>query len=378
MQQIKPRKSLFKRVTRKIHLWLGLATAIPLFVIAVTGIILSTIFLMEDVEKEFLGGEAFFANNSEIASNVSHVFEIAKSYEVDGYKLALIRFPEKKSGEVTMRFFDTNRNFKQIIFEQSSKKELSVKTIENGTTFEKWILKLHHTFLFEETGQTIAGFVGIILCFMCISGLIIWLPKLPVSTSYLKNISMPKFSLKGRALNINLHKSFGIWIFAVLLVVAFTGTFLIFTKQFNQMVATVSPVRDFKKTQVKHDFSSDVEFDSIVKNAMEATHNREIIAVQFPQKDEPFRFTIRPDNYTQGRHGISVFVASDGKVLEVRNPSDYSKGENFLMWLGMLHKGIGLGAFGFLWRIVQIVCGVGILLFAYTGIMIWCKKPKKV
>ena len=128
-------------------------------------------------------------------------------------------------------------NFKQIIFEQSSKKELSVKTIENGTTFEKWILKLHHTFLFEETGQTIAGFVGIILCFMCISGLIIWLPKLPVSTSYLKNISMPKFSLKGRALNINLHKSFGIWIFAVLLVVAFTGTFLIFSAS-SQMIMT--------------------------------------------------------------------------------------------------------------------------------------------
>ena len=104
MQQIKPRKSLFKRVTRKIHLWLGLATAIPLFVIAVTGIILSTIFLLEDIEKEFSRGEAFFSNKNEISLQVSQIVEIGKSYEVDGYKLALIRFPEKRSGEVTMRF----------------------------------------------------------------------------------------------------------------------------------------------------------------------------------------------------------------------------------------------------------------------------------
>ena len=189
MQQVKPKKSLFRRVTKKIHLWLGLATAMPLFVIAVTGIILAIIFLVEDVEKEFLGGEAFFSNKNEISLQVSQIVELGKSYEVDGYKLSLVRFPEKKSGEVTMRFFDSTRNFKQIFFEQNSKKELSVKKIENGTTFEKWILKLHHTFLFEETGKTIAGFVGIILCVMCISGLIIWLPKFPVQAFHLKNIS---------------------------------------------------------------------------------------------------------------------------------------------------------------------------------------------
>ena len=378
MNQIKPKKSLFKRVTKKIHLWLGFATTIPLFVIAVTGIILSTIFLMEDVEKEFLGGEAFFSNKNEISLQVSQIVEIGKGYEVDGYKLALIRFPEKKSGEVTMRFFDSNRNFKQIIFEQNSEKALSVKTIENGTTFEKWILKLHHTFLFEETGKTIAGFVGIILCIMCISGLIIWLPKFPVQAFHLKNISVPKFSLKGRAVNVNLHKSFGIWLFAVLLILAFTGTFLIFTKQFNQMVSMVSPVRDFRKTEVKYKPDETIDFKNLVQNVAEATQNREILVVQFPQKDEPFRFTIRPDNYTQGRHGIFVFVSSDGKVLEVRNPHYYSKGESFLMWLGMLHKGVGLGKFTIVWRIVQIVCGVGILLFTYTGFMIWWKKPKKV
>ena len=251
MQQVKPKKSLFKRVTKKIHLWLGLATAIPLFVIAVTGIILSTIFLLEDIEKEFSRGEAFFSNKNEISLQASQIVEIGKSYEVDGYKLALIRFPEKKSGEVTMRFFNSNRNFKQIIFKKNSEKALSIKKIENGTTFEKWILKLHHTFLFEETGKTIAGFVGIILCAMCISGLIIWLPKFPVQAFHLKNISVPKFSLKGRALNVNLHKSFGIWLFVFLLILAFTGTFLVFTKQFNQMVSTFSPVRDFRKTEVK-------------------------------------------------------------------------------------------------------------------------------
>ena len=78
MQQVKPKKSPFKRVTKKIHLWLGFATTIPLFVIAVTGIILSTIFLMEDVEKEFLGGEAFFSNKNEISRQASQIVEIGK------------------------------------------------------------------------------------------------------------------------------------------------------------------------------------------------------------------------------------------------------------------------------------------------------------
>jgi uncharacterized iron-regulated membrane protein len=163
----------------------------------------------------------------------------------------------------------------------------------------------------------------------------------------------------------------------VLLIVAFTGTFLAFTKQFNQMVSMASPVRDFKKSDVQYQPNYTVDFQTLVQNVVESTKNRAIISMQFPQKNEPYRFTIRPENYTEGRHGISVFVASDGKVLEVRNPQDYSKGENFLMWLGMLHKGIGLGNFGIVWRIIQIVCGIGIILFAYTGIMIWVKKPQK-
>jgi uncharacterized iron-regulated membrane protein len=377
MNQIKPKKSLFKRVTKKIHLWLGLATTIPLFVIAVTGIILSTLFLVDDVEKKFAHDEAFFSNKSEIANSVSQIIDFGKNYEIDGYKLALVRFPEGKSGEITMRFLDSNRHFKQIILQKYPNEDLILHKIENGTTFEKWILKLHHTFLFEETGETIAGFFGIILCVMCISGLIIWLPKLPVPAFHLKNISVPKFSLKGRALNINLHKSFGIWLFAVLLIVAFTGTFLAFTKQFNQMVSMASPVRDFKKSDVQYQPNYTVDFQTLVQNVVESTKNHAIISIQFPQKNEPYRFTIRPENYSEGRHGISVFVASDGKVLEVRNPKDYSKGENFLMWLGMLHKGVGLGNFGIVWRIIQIVCGIGVILFAYTGIMIWVKKPKK-
>ncbi len=377
MQQIKPKKSLFKRVTKKIHLWLGFATTLPLLIISVTGIILSTLFLVKDVEKEFSHGEAFFSNKSEISRSVLQIVDFGKNYEIDGYKLAFIRFPEGESGEITMRFLDSNRNSKQVIIEKTPNEALILHKIENGTTFEKWILKLHHTLLFGETGETIAGFVGIILCVMCISGLIIWLPKLPVQAFHLKNISVPKFSLKGRALNVNLHKSFGIWLFAGLLIVAFTGTFLAFTKQFNQMVSSVSPVRDFKKTQVQHEQKQAANFQTLVQNVVESTGNRAIISIQFPQKDEPYRFTIRPENHTQGRHGISVFIAGDGTVLEIRNPKDYSKGENFLMWLGMLHKGVGLGNAGIIWRIVQIFCGIGVILFAYTGFMIWLRKPKK-
>jgi len=334
------------------------------------------IFINDEVKTSISNAESYVATPSDI----KYIVDISKNYETDDFKLALIRFPEKTDGEITMRFFDSKKNMKQVILEP---KTFNVIKFENGNTFEKFILKLHHTLLFKDGGEVFVGFIGFILCIICISGVIIWFPKIPINISQVKNISIPKFSLHGRALNINLHKSFGIWMAIFLLVVGFTGTFLVFSKEFQSAVSHFSMVRDFKKTAVEYQLNNGqlkgVDIELIAKNVIlsvsEISEIHTILAVHFPQTNDPYRFTIRPNNYKTGGHGISVFVMQNGTILEIRDPINYSKGEKFLMWLGMLHKGSGMGV---IWRCLQVIFGSSILLFAYTGLMIWWKKPKKL
>lgn len=350
------RKPLWRRIARTVHLWLGLAVIIPLTVISITGIILAGIFLNKEIRNNISPATRYISTSAEIG----WIVNIADSYEKDGFLMSSIRMPEKADGEITVHFTNPeNSGIMRVILEPVS---LRIIKTEYGNGVERAIIKLHSSFLING-GKTVVGFIGIVLCVMSVSGVIVWIPR----SGHVKNSSIPRFSLRGKALYINLHKSFGIWSAVFVTVIGFTGTALVFPKQFRYLISPFSSVRDLK-SMPKSGFSGNTDIQNVVANAMESVPNNGVISIQFPQKpDDPYRFILRP---IEERYGISVFVDGGGKVFEVREPNRYSSGEKFMMWLGFLHKGNGMGI---LWRLLQVFFGTALLLFIITGFLIWVK-----
>jgi len=61
------------------------------------------------------------------------------------------------------------------------------------------------------------------------------------------------------------------------------------------------------------------------------------------------------------------------RILELRDPRQFSTGESFLAWQRALHVGSGLG-WG--WRILVFLSGFLPLLFAITGFAMWLTKRR--
>lgn len=348
-------KPLWKRIVRKVHLWISLTIMLPLVFIATTGILLSGIFVTKEIQNSFSYAQNYIVTPAEIGKIVN----VTNDYTKDGFQINSIRIPEKITGEITV-YLTQNNDIMRVMMEPQS---LRIIKTEYGNTLEKVIEKLHSSF-FLEKGKTIVGFIGVFLCIVCISGVIIWIPK----RNNLKNSAIPRFSLRGRALYVNLHKAFGIWCALFLVVIGLTGVSLALTKQFRDIISHFSYTEDFKMP--KSQIYQNINIENIVMNAMNSVKNNGIIAVQMPKKfDDPYQIILRQD----ARYKISIFVDGSGKILEIRNPKKFSNGAKFMLWMGFIHKGTGMGI---MWRVLQIFFGGTIVLFSITGFLIWVKKKK--
>lgn len=100
--------------------------------------------------------------------------------------------------------------------------------------FFRTLKKFHASLLIPGYfGKSIVGVLGLVLIFMCVSGLIIWWPK----PGFLKHALRFKFSSTGKKFHRDLHGAIGFWMLIPLTVSSVTGIYLIYfkTKQSNKL-----------------------------------------------------------------------------------------------------------------------------------------------
>lgn len=401
-----------------LHRWLGLITALFLFITGITGAVISWDHELDDWLNPHLNeapskGQALPA--LELARQVEarypqvRVTSLPLTVE-SGESLSL--FVQPKVDPATGRLFEPG--FNQVFLDPVSGEELGKRqwgavwpiTSENFVSF---LYKLHFSLHFPEMfgtdrwGVWLLGIIAIGWTIDCFIGFYLTLPArrraksaddamaddaVPAGRTFWQRWQ-PAWLIRWRAgnykLNYDLHRAFGLWTWILLFILAFTAFSLnLFREVFLPVMSTVSQVTptpfDQRPRQPRHEpITPQLGFAEVLGRATEKAAERNwaepagrafytqsfgIYGVEF--------FAPGADHGAGGvGHKRLYFDGQDGRYLGDRVPWQGTAADIFVQAQFPLHSGRILGLPG---RILISVMGLIVAMLSVTGVYVWWKK----
>jgi uncharacterized iron-regulated membrane protein len=238
----------------------------------------------------------------------------------------------------------------------------------------KILMAFHWTLLLGVNNAYIIGGLGIVLLLSVVLGAWLWRPR---GGDWRLGLKV-KWGASRERIVYDLHRSVGIFMAAILLVMLATGAAMIFKPATRAAVTFFSVVRgepDFGKSTPAAGqapigvgeaiASADAIFPDgrvlwvLLPNAPNGVYVIGKQALDEPSRSRTFR-NVGVDQYS-------------GRVLHVQDRNSFTAGETFLEWLYPLHSG---EAFGDLGRPFTLLIGVTPLILYITGLMRWRGKRR--
>ncbi len=242
-----------------------------------------------------------------------------------------------------------------------------------GSALMSIIYDLHWRLLLGDAGRTIVGLLGLCLMVSLATGLYLWWPGRGTVASALtiKRGASPK------RLNFDLHRTLGLYSAVVLLVIVFSGVYMIFPHYVTRAVEMFSPVTTEYPAQLRSSprpGARPIPISRAVAIADSVFPKAELKFVVLPEGPQGvYQVTKRKPGEARRSGGASrVFIDQySGEVLMVQDPDGMTAGDVFLAWQFSLHNG---EAFGLAGRWVVFAAGLVPLALYVTGLVIWWNK----
>lgn len=235
-----------------------------------------------------------------------------------------------------------------------------------------FFVRFHYSLAFGESGKTLVGIVSLFLFFSVLTGLIVWWPnsgKLWQALTIKRNASIERF-------NFDLHKCVGFYFSIPLLIVLFSGIYLVFTPYVTGLVSLFSPLKPDPEKVISepNDTPPPISLDQVVAITNKHFPDGEYRWIFFPQDQQGVYRVVkratREINQTRPRRTLWL-NQYNGNILYKSDLKSDSVGDIFLQWLYPLHNG---EAFGLTGRIIIFITGFAPLILYVTGIMRWLQK----
>jgi uncharacterized iron-regulated membrane protein len=235
---------------------------------------------------------------------------------------------------------------------------------------------LHHQLWAGDTGAVVTGIMAIFIALTLCIAIYLWWPgrkrlRQKLSPTPLRTT----FTTAAR-----LHDWLGIWIVAVLIVLAVSGLYLAQPEWMQPVLAMVpETVRDTNATQPTQ-CASAIGFDEAIARARRFAPNGTLAAVQTEDLktwDIVFR---EPGSSTALRETHVKADLHCGAVALLHSPASHGARTGVQSWLTSLHDGT---AFGMPGRILVTLSGIAPLVLFWSGIRMWLRRrgwigPKRV
>lgn len=237
----------FKKLTRKIHLWLGLSSGLVVLILGITGCILAFELEIRSLTESFRNVKV----ENRAVLPPSELKAIAEKYLASKKALG-IEYPGKDKAAVAA-YYD-EKEYELLFMNPYSGEVLKHKNMNKD--FFRIVLDGHYyLWLPNDIGQPIAASATLVFLVMMISGLILWWPKNKAAKKQRFTI---KWSAGWRRKNYDLHNVLGFYMTWIAIFLAITG--LVFGFQWfarslywitsggETMVEHTHPVSDTTKT----------------------------------------------------------------------------------------------------------------------------------
>jgi uncharacterized iron-regulated membrane protein len=347
-----------KPVLKTIHTWIGIVSGVFLSVIALTG---SVILFRAEFERISLPPHDVGTHRATIdqaGAAVAHLLPDAT--------MRRVRLPNGTDDLYVFQIQSNRKRTERLVVDSSTAQVI-------GSIQPNWVdrmVDLHRNLLSGSTGRSIVGGFGIVLFVLSATGLLMWLCS---ARNWRAWISIRRRGSRVR-FNYELHRAAGLWSYAFLALISFTGIELAFPNVFRDAVQSMTGkpanVKSPKVAGAKAALSLD-EYVRIGRAAMPDGVPMELRLPDKPKSPIDLRMYRAGDLAPNGNH---VYLdPTTGAVLMVDRIVDRPLGGRFLAAMSPLHYAQfgGLTA-----KIAWALFGLAPLLLFVTGLFAWWRPAK--
>ena len=385
-----------RRAISLLHRWLGLFTAVFLAIAGLTGAVISW-----DHELDELLNPRFYHAQSARPQAVAseRALELADQVERKDPRLRVTYLPLSAEPEHTLQLFVGPRfdeasakpyelGFNQLALDPKDA-EVQGQRMWGDVSLKRehllpFLYRLHYSMHLPEafgidTGLLFMGIVAIVWALDCFFAL--WL-SFPSRKVWRKSFAF-RFREGPTKLNFDLHRSGGVWVWGVLLMLAVTAVSMNLRSQVMRPIvslfSTLSESPFDKQPASEGKIEPGIDRAGILTIARKAAAQRGIEApagALFYSPDYSVYGVgfFRP-GFDHGDGGLGnpwlYFDARDGKAVGSEIPGTGSAGDIFMQAQFPLHSG---RIFGLAGRIFISLMGLVVAMLSVTGIVIWAKK----
>ncbi len=388
-----------------LHRWFGLGVAVFLFISGATGAIISWDHELDAALNPtlFHANSANSANPGTVAGTPKPGLELANIVEAREPKLRVTYvMNESEPGHTSSMMVEPRLDpatgkpyelsYNQIAVDPVTA-EIQGKRMWGAISLSPenllpFLYKLHYTMHLPEVGGIelgiwLMGIIGIVWALDCFIAL--WL-SFPNWKSWRKSFAF-RWKDGGHKLNFDLHRSGGVWVWGLLLILAVTSVSMNLNNQVMtplvKMFSTVTPTAFDTRTPVAPDkvVEPKVSREQVTRLAVEEGKRRgfEVPAggVFYSSMFGLYGVGFFEAGNDHGDVGLGnawlYFDAATGAPAGTRIPGTGSAGDLFIQAQFPLHSGRILGLPG---RIFISFMGALVAMLSVTGVVIWMRKRK--
>ncbi|WP_339068798.1 PepSY-associated TM helix domain-containing protein [Teredinibacter turnerae] len=373
-----------------LHRWFGLFTAVFLFVAGATGAIISW-------DHELDGALNPQMYHAQWQGEAQSPLVLADRFEAENPNLIVTFLPLELAAGDALNIFvkgrseqaDQNLTYNQVAIHPESG-EVQAKRMWGDVSLSRenllpFLYKLHYSMHLPDVGGIEAGilFMGIVSIVWILDSFVAIAISFPARRSWQKSFLF-RWKSGGYKLNFDLHRSGGVWVWALLLIIAVTSVSM------NLGFQVVRPVVNAISPLTPSPFETQT-FNAYSTPALSRAEAVELARIEAPKHDitDPIGglFYARDYNlygigfFTPGNsHGDGglgnpwlYFDGNTGAYVGATIPGEGSAGDIFMQAQFPLHSGRILGVTG---RVIMSFLGALIAMLSITGIVIWARKRK--
>lgn len=378
-----------RHILRVLHRWMGLFTAVFLAISGLTGAVISWDHELDAA----LNPQMYKAQWQQPQS----ALDLANQFEASAPDLMVSFLPLQHEPGHALNIFVSPRTsqakqsltYNQVAMHPESGAvqatrlwgEISLAR-ENLLPF---LYKLHYSMHLPdiaslETGILLMGLVAMVWSLDCVVALLI---SFPSTRNWRKSFAF-RLNRGAYKLNFDLHRSGGVWLWALLLILAVTSVSMNLEHQVvRPLVNTISPLSPSPFTNASYaEFSApEISRENIILIAANYAEQKGI--------DEPMGGIFYSSDFnlygvgffepgnSHGDGGLGntwlYFNGADGSYSGATIPGQGSAGDIYMQAQFPLHSGRILGIWG---RVIMSIMGIAVAGLSITGIVIWARKRR--
>lgn len=373
-----------RQIISWLHLYLGLASGLIVFIVAITG----CIYVFQRDIYEFVNHDKVFIQHVENHKQVP-LIELKKTAEsaIKGKKITFITtYTEpnrtwefvsyKSSNPDAFFYFDTIDYYLSILINPYTGHIVSIsdKKYDFFTIikFIHWNLLINH-----PIGRQVVGASTLTFIILLVTGVILWLPRKLKWQSFKQRLTI-KYKAKFKRLNHDLHNVLGFYSLVISLIIALTG--IVWTYPWMKTVVnfvTVEKTRPHVMRYISHNGNN-----LPINNALKT-----ISAYTQTQLTRVKRLNYNLANTITGVIYVSTYPCNDcyygsddlifdqysGELLNTKSHNDKNRAEKLLDANYDVHTGAILGFTG---KIIAVIISLIIASLPITGFIFWLGKKK--